>query len=218
MGLNIQGPNLKKMLIAEMDKTGTQNGLGDLGRCVSSRTLQDIFSTKNLRPHLKLVFGYWPVIHEVELDRLVSLIQNNGNKLHAILILLDRPQMVRELLLSSTHEVNDRVLFGMDEQGYHEICSEDKLKSIPQLIDIAEEFYIMQWHFPPMLYSEQGIQFFDLQHFKMPFTSKPSDLGKGSYGSVYATEIDEEYLRPSQGAKVCVRILGLDRLQPSSHT
>jgi len=203
MERNNQNYDLKERLIAKMNENADRNGLEDRGKYISSKALGELFSEENLRAHVSQVFGYWswPLLPNPERDSLVSKIQDCGRKLYAILIMLDRPEIIRELLYGKP-EVDDRMLFGRNENEYYKSCSEATLQEIPQLKGIAKEFYKEQWHFPPKLYLEKTVQEFDPLYSVIPFVRKGHVLGSGSFGIVFGTEIEEEFIKPCKYVKV----------------
>jgi len=212
MERNNQNYDLKEKLINKMNENAERNGLEDRGKYISSKDLGELFNDENLRAHVSQVFGYWPWrwLPNPERDSLVSKIQYCGQKLYAILVMLDEPGIIRELLYGKP-EVDDRMLFGKNESGYHKLCSEATLRRIPHLKGIAKEFYRVQSHFPPKLYLEKTVQEFDPLYCVMPFVQKGHAIGHGSFGIVFETEIEEEFLKPCKYAKVYARALGLFR-------
>jgi hypothetical protein len=214
-------PNLKEELENQMREVAKRNGLIDeespeekrqQGKFVSNAFVAELLGEKNLAAHLRKGYdGYFPSWFgqlPSDLQELSKKIRTEGPILYCILILLDREGSMGDLL---ENNLNDKTLFDRDDEKPGIICPIDKLRSIPQLAQFADEFYQKQWHFPPRLYQKDQYKSddfkplkFELQSFKFPFTGMDVPLGSGGFGQVYATKISTEYVDYNKTSeKVC---------------
>jgi len=144
---------------------------------------------RKVKEQLENDFSHW---EPKERENLQQAIQSSGGKLYAILILLDETHKIF-ILMDKEQPVNDSTLFGNNKERS---CNQDELSKIPQLRDIAPEFYKKQWIIPPVLCSNEEPEF-PIESFIFPFSNDPAYHNRGSYGLIFTTEIASGHLRSS---------------------
>ncbi len=124
-----------------------------------------------------------------EVDNTLPKIRHRAPKLFAILILLDKPHLILDLLKQG---IDDTVLEGPKRASYYHV-EQDLLKG-PELQDIRGGIFDTQWRFPRILphyhISFPGNKF--IPPFIEPTPNKP--IGEGSYGEVLRAKIPGGHL------------------------
>ena len=128
---------------------------------------------------------------------LTTKIQDDALKLFAVLILLDKGDLIIPLLNA---EVNDRVFESPVEN------LEQTLLQVQELYPIASEICNEQWKFPLQLLSTRHYSF-PSHKFVPPFL-KPAHVGDGSYGHIVKVTIPAEQLEGCR--KVIQSLLSLE--------
>lgn len=186
----ILGTDFKEELIYQKTQAQNKNGL-KRGRFITDEFLQKLFTKENLKEHLKKHLDF--VRGETEkMSQMAESISKCSRKLYAILVLMDKPERIKQLF-GVEPPVNDITLFAATQEGFWSFCCIESLKKTAGLSDVADDFYKTQWYFPPLL-SSAGIQSFPSTSFMFPFTSYPKLKGFGGYGAVMEVEIAKGYL------------------------
>ncbi|KAF2789212.1 hypothetical protein K505DRAFT_284791 [Melanomma pulvis-pyrius CBS 109.77] len=190
MERRILGTDFKKELIQQMTQAQNKNGL-TRGYFITDEFLQKLFTKENVKEHLKKHLDF--VRGETEkMSQMAESISKCSRKLYAILVLIDKPERIKQLL-GVAPPVNDITLFAATQEGFLSFCSIERLKKTAGLSDIADEFNKTQWYFPPLLSSDEILSF-PPTWFMFPFTSKPQPKGYGGFGAVMEAEIAKGYL------------------------
>ena len=185
--------DFKGRLEREMDEMQEKNSLKRRGRFIHEDYLRTLFISEDLKERLRVEcdYGQFGPFERKKLVNLEQMIRNKARKLYAILILLEESGRIRNLIERAF--VTDDVIFTEPRKGFGAHCTRECLSHVDGLSDIANKFYETQWIFPPFL-SADSHQHFPPTLFVFPFTSKPSAISGGSYGTVYEIEIAKGYL------------------------
>jgi hypothetical protein len=180
----------------EIERARHLNNQTARGGFVSIGFIHSLLTIENIKKQLKEVPDTRGYLGAKRTTELAHLIKEQGSKLYTILILLGKSDRIRSLMVAGKPPINDSLLFRSPGRGHASLpCSLEDLQGIPELSDIANEFYKKQWIVPPSLLSDET-RVFDAQHFRFPFASSPRRLGRGSYGEVFAVELPKGYLEP----------------------
>jgi len=124
-----------------------------------------------------------------EVGNTLSEIRHRAPKLFAILILLDKPHLIHDLLKQG---INDTILEGPKGASYYHV--EQDLFKGPELQEIRGGIFDTQWRFPRRL-PHYHISFPKdkfIPPFIEPTPNKP--IGEGSYGAVFRAIIPGGHL------------------------
>lgn len=186
-------PNFLTALKSEMISMKEKNKLGYRGEWIPDASLRDLFDTDSLTVRLREDHH----ISQKELDDCVEFIKKDARRIFAILVLIDEKRLILALKKSKL-QVNDDFLFKASNKYARRCCTREDLSRIPELSGVVDQFYEMQWVFPPYL-SSNDILTFDTRYFRFPLKSfNPYPVGRGGNADVYQAEIDEEFLTYNQ--------------------
>jgi hypothetical protein len=192
----------KARLKSEMEENKKLNGLQHRGAFVSDTFLKDLITKENLKEHAESKHANDPLnlnkknLNYESRSQLLDLICSSSRKLFAILVLVDQPWHITELLLAK-EKVDDDALFGPKPDGRTYAALKD-FRAIPQLSSIAEQCFTKQWHFPPVLSSDE-IQSFPPTLFQFPFVAPAEKIAHGGFGIVMRAKIASGYLNYPEG-------------------
>lgn len=178
--------DFKKELEAHIKEKGENNGLKSRGGFVSEEFLERLFNSENLVKRLDHDFR-----NHKYLD-LVSFIRKRAKRVYGILVLIDEPMRIRSLKKRQP-SVDDALLFHATGKESRVYCRRETLRKDKDLEDIADQFFEMQWIFPPTLSSEKTLEF-DPKLFRFPFNTEPIHKGSGGSGQVHEIKVDETYI------------------------
>ncbi|KAF2808389.1 kinase-like protein [Mytilinidion resinicola] len=117
-------------------------------------------------------------------------VKQKAPKLYSVLLLVGKPQRIGQLLRDN---VTDEI-FGQVEGGVGPSCPKKYLRRCRHFQGIAEDFYQMQWHIPPIL-SDESHQIYPVECFRFPFVAAPEYIARGSFGHVHTVTIAKGHLR-----------------------
>lgn len=187
--------DLRKSLNDQMDKTKKRNGLCHRGGYISDRFVKQLFTRDKLLHQLQL---YLPTRSFQDRVELAEFIEDRARKIFAILVLIGKSHVIVDLQ-NSEPKLDDHSLFDiLDEDASSTQCELKRLQDIPELGDVADEVYKMQWVFPAMLSSAVHFEF-DPKFFKLPFKTQAERIGSGAFGDVRRVMFEEGYLKGLDG-------------------
>ncbi|KAI4609341.1 hypothetical protein J4E80_008590 [Alternaria sp. BMP 0032] len=186
---------LREALNDQMDETKKRNGLPHRGGYISDRFVKQLFTRERLLHQLQL---HPPTQSLQDPTELADFIETRARKIFAILLLIDKTHLIIGLQ-NREPKLDDHSLFDIfNQEASSTHCRLERLQHLPELGDVAEEIYKMQWVFPVVLSSAVHFEF-DPKFFKFPFKDQPERIGSGGFGDVRRVIFEGSYLKGLDG-------------------